>query len=525
MTTEKENIIIPLEGRVDSNNVGALEEEIMSQLEGHEKASVVLDFEKLEYISSAGLRLLLRIKKKYDDLTIINVNSDVYEVLEMTGFTEMMEISKAYRVVSIEGCEEIGRGVKGTIYRIDNDNVVKVYNNPNSLNEIKKEREMAKLALVLGLPTAISYDVVRVGDSYGSVFELLNARSFAKILAEEPEKLDWCAKEFSDLLVKINSTVVPEGKLPSIKERAFMWANFTKEYLPEDKGEKLLKMIEEIPEDNHMVHGDYHTKNVELQGDEVLIIDMDTLAVGHPIFDLAGTFNACLGFHETDHSKILSFQGYDWETSQKLWRKTLENYLCTTDEKRIREVEDKIKVIGYTRLVRHAVRYEGLDSEEGKQEFELWRQELLELLDRVDSLLFDPNELIIEAVEENLPTLTYFIEHKLEEMDCSHKEMMQILLASEEIFINIASYAYQPDKGAAIVKVETIADPVTVNITFVDQGVPYDPLSAEDPIITGPASERDIGGLGVFLAKQVMDDVSYEYRDGSNILKLKKNIK
>ena len=120
----------------------------------------------------------------------------------MTGFTEMMAVEKAYRVVSVEGCEEIGRGAKGTIYRIDQDNVVKVYNNPSALDDIQHEREVAKLALILGLPTAISYDVVRVGDSYGSVFELLNASAFSLILASEPEKMDWCVKEYVALLKK-----------------------------------------------------------------------------------------------------------------------------------------------------------------------------------------------------------------------------------------------------------------------------------------------------------------------------------
>ena len=108
----------------------------------------------------------------------------------MTGFTELMTVEKAYRRVSVDGCEIVGEGANGTVYRIDGDNVVKVYKDANALDEIQKERELARLALVLGIPTAISYDVVRVGDSYGSVFEMLDARSFSKILAEHPEKME-----------------------------------------------------------------------------------------------------------------------------------------------------------------------------------------------------------------------------------------------------------------------------------------------------------------------------------------------
>ena len=210
-------VTIPLHGRISSDNSAAVEQEIMSKLEGYDGNSVVLDASSLDYISSAGLRVILRLKKAYPDITVSNVSSEIYDIFEMTGFTEMMNVEKAYRVVSIEGCEEIGRGANGTIYRIDKDNVVKVYNNADALDDIKHEREVAKLALILGIPTAISYDVVKVGNSYGSVFELLNARSFSKILANEPDKIDWCVKEFVDMLKKIHSTVVPEGKLPDQK--------------------------------------------------------------------------------------------------------------------------------------------------------------------------------------------------------------------------------------------------------------------------------------------------------------------
>ena len=100
----------------------------------------------------------------------------------------------------------------------------------------------------------------------------------------------------------------------------------------------------------------------------------------------------------------------------------------------------------------------------------------------------------------------------------------QIGVAAEEIFINIAHYAYAPDKGKATVRVEVSGDPVTISITFADHGVAYDPLGKPDPDVTLPADERQIGGLGIFLTKQLMDDVCYEYRGGQNILTLKKKL-
>lgn len=379
---------IDLSGRIDSANSSETEKAIMAKLEGSEADSVVLDAEKLDYISSAGLRVILRLKKIYNDLCIINVNSDVYEILEMTGFTEMMTVEKAYRTVSVEGCEVIGEGFNGKVYRIDQDNVVKVYKNADALSEIKHEREVARLALVLGVPTAISYDVVRVGDSYGSVFELLNARSFSKILANEPERMEWCVKEYTDMLKKIHSIVVPAGKLPHASAKTLSSVPYLEKVLPEALFGKLSKMVEAIPESDHMIHGDYHTKNIVLAGDEVLLIDMDTLSVGHPVFELAQMYNSYVGFYEYDHDAVLDFQGYDYTTAGEFWSKSLKAYLGTDDPSVISDVSDKIRCVSYTRLIGRKIRHGDIGTEKDKAAFSLWTSELIELLGRVDTLVF-----------------------------------------------------------------------------------------------------------------------------------------
>ena len=133
-------------------------------------------------------------------------------------------------------------------------------------------------------------------------------------------------------------------------------------------------------------------------------------------------------------------------------------------------------------------------------------------------------ELTVEAVLENVDTVTDFVDARLEELDCSMKVMAQINVAVDELFSNIARYAYHPEIGSATVRVDVTEDPLEVVITFMDQGVPYDPLKREDPDVSLSADERKIGGLGIFLVKKTMDDVKYEYRDGQNILKICKKI-
>lgn len=525
-------IVIPLTGRIDSTNAAETEEKILAALsDGASDAPIVLDAEKLDYISSAGLRVILRLKKNRNDLTVENVNSDIFETLEVTGFTEMMTVKKAYRVVSVEGCEVIGEGFNGKVYRIDRDNVVKTYKNADALAEIQHEREVARLALILGVPTAISYDVVRVGDSYGSVFELLNAKSFSKLLATEPDKYDFCVSEYVKMMKKIHSITVPEGKLPPIKARSLRRIERMKDTLPDGLGDKLFEMAKAIPDSDRMVHGDYHTKNIVLAGDEVLLIDMDTLSVGHPIFEMQHMYNAYVGYSEYDPEIVRSFQGFSPEIARRFWHDSLAGYLGTSDEKKINEVEEKVRCLSYAGLIDGLDRHSSGDPEKDAATRALWESRLIELLRRTDTLCFDvggeesdPDALDIEATAANLAAVTDFVNARLDATDCSPKARMQIELAVEEIFVNIANYAYAPEIGRATVRVTVSEDPLSVTITFIDRGVPYDPLKKADPDVTLSAADREIGGLGIFMTKKVMDDVAYEYRDGQNILTLKKRL-
>ena len=133
-------------------------------------------------------------------------------------------------------------------------------------------------------------------------------------------------------------------------------------------------------------------------------------------------------------------------------------------------------------------------------------------------------ELTIAATVENIETVTHFVNEQLETLDCPMKVQMQIDIAIDELFGNIAHYAYNPEIGQATVRVEVVEDPLSVVITFIDNGVPYDPLAKADPDTTLSAEERDIGGLGIYMVKKSMDEIAYEYKDGHNILSIKKKL-
>lgn len=383
---DEDMIVIFLKGHVDSGNAADVEAEIREACGDVTGRRIMIDAEELEYISSAGLRIILRLRKENADLQIINVSKDVYEVFEMTGFTEMVDIKKAFRRISVDGCEVIGQGANGTVYRIDPETIVKVYNDENALPDITRERELARKAFVLGIPTAIPYDVVRVDDKYGSVFELLNAESFIKLIIEDPSSLDETVRMSVDLLKKIHGTLIKPEDMPDMKEVAVGWVDFLKDHLPADQYEKLHELVTAVPDDNHMMHGDYHLKNIMLQDGEALLIDMDTLCHGHPIFEFGSIYNAYQGFVEMDHENAMRFMGVPYETCTEIYQKTLEFYFDDRTPEEREAISRKAQIIGYTRMMRRSIRRRGMETEEGRAAIENCRSHLTELLAEVDSL-------------------------------------------------------------------------------------------------------------------------------------------
>ena len=383
---DKDIIYIAVEGRIDASNAAEAEEKIFGIKNDNPGKHTVLDADKLEYISSAGLRVILRLRKEEPKLAIINVAPDVYEVFDMTGFTDMVTVEKAYQRMSVEGCEFIAKGANGAVYRYDAETILKTYFAKDALPEIKQERENARKAFVLGINTAIPYGIVRVGDGYGTVTELLNATSVTKLIRNNPDDMSEAAKYYIDMLKSIHTIEVEDGEVPDMKETALAWADFVAPHLPEEQGKKLRALVEAVPKQNTLMHGDYHTNNIMVQNGEPLLIDMDTLCMGHPVFELGSMVNAFIGYSELNPQNALDFFGFTHETAEKFWRLILRMYIGTEDEEVCRSVEEKAMIIGYTRMLRRAIRR----SEEADSPVKIARckEMLAVLLSKVDTLVF-----------------------------------------------------------------------------------------------------------------------------------------
>ena len=359
------------------DNYAEVEADIFKQIEGHGYDEIVLDAQGMKYISSAGLRVVLNLKKKFENVSVINTSVAVYDIFEMTGFTNIVTVEKALRQVSVEGCKIIGKGAHGTVYSTAPDTIVKVYEPGASMVDINRERELSKKAFVLGLPTAIALDTVKVGDQYGTVFELLNAASCVNYVKESQKNLDdFCDKAVATLK-KIHSTVCNDKSLPDMKASHLKYVDNIRIFLSDEEYAKLKKFIEDIPEAKTLIHGDFHLKNQLLVGDQLMLIDMDTLCTGNPIFEIASVCNSYFEFGEIRREAIEDFLGISLETANYLWKNISRKYYSNLNDKQYQHAIDKARLVGCIRAL-HYLKKRNMPEEDKKK----CLKDLRELLDK-----------------------------------------------------------------------------------------------------------------------------------------------
>ncbi len=295
---------------------------------------------------------------------------------------------KKYREYSVEGCKVIGRGAKSEVFRYDDELIIKVYNEFNTYKDIERENMIAKKALIAGLPTAISFGIVKVGNRYGSMFELINSKSVSEIIALDTSRTKYYADMMASLAKEIHSVSAEEIELPDYTPTLHSWVNEGIGFFDKNLADRLNKMIDEIPHTGTVIHGDFHTGNVMIQNGEPLIIDLDRLSSAHPIVELSGVYMAYVGFGELDKEEAESFMGFSYEKEAEFYHEFMKQYLNTDSEERINEVINKAKLLCYIRLVRRVYK-KGLNlSEKATKDRDYLLKGINELLTSVKSFDF-----------------------------------------------------------------------------------------------------------------------------------------
>ena len=344
---EGDSVTLILAGRLDTATSAKASADIERALATVPVISrLTCDAGQLEYISSSGLRILLSLAKRYKDFRITEVQSLVYEVLDTTGFTKMMTVERALRQLSVEGCEVIGVGGVGTVYRLDGDTIIKVFREGTTIEEVRREITMSKEAFVMGMPTAISFDVVRVGCQYGLVYELLQADTLSACIKREPGRIDEFARKYAELFHQLHAIEVPGGSsVPCAIERERQQIRHIRRYFPQESIDLMLRIVDAIPDANRLLHLDLQTKNAMVQNGELMLIDMGEVGYGHPLLDLGHAYSAMVTL-VGDYDKII---GMPRELGRELWSRAIDYYLEGMPAEVVKQRKAQIEVVSCVR--------------------------------------------------------------------------------------------------------------------------------------------------------------------------------
>lgn len=330
---------INITGKIDSNNAKRFEDELLAAV-GGDADTVILDAKELEYISSAGLRVLLKLKKNTKGtVSVINVSPEVYDIFSVTGFDSILEVKKAIREIDVTGCEVIGQGGNGTVYRLDEDTIVKVYRPTVKLEQIEREREFAKNALVNGIPCVIAYDVVRCGESYGIVFEMLKSDTLGHAMQAYPEKFEEYVEKYVALAKELHSAELDENTFTSIKTVLHGRVPRLARWCSEEELKLIDSLIDELPDSKSLIHGDFHPGNIMIQDGELLLIDMPEVTIGPKIWDIAAVYRDLISAPQNPSDEIVSMLeksiGMPKELILKTGYRFFELYTGITDREKL----------------------------------------------------------------------------------------------------------------------------------------------------------------------------------------------
>ena len=339
----QDTAIFAFEGRINSNNSGELEEELFKLYEEHKKDNVILDFKNIEYISSAGLRVLLKLKKKCPNVVITDVSAEVFDIFNTTGFVNLFEIKKALREIELDESKLIAKGGQGAVYRFGTDEIVKMFTDRTPFSAIEGEKNYARSAFLSGVPTAIPYDIVTYQGNYGLVFEMVKADVIAAKFQGDQKDFDEYAPQYAKLFASLKDIELDKDVFEDIKTIYSSHIDNLGDWYTEEIKDKFREFLDKIPAGNSMIHGDFHTNNVMIQGDELLIIDMAEISYGHPIFDLAATYFAHKLNPLRDPESVPRYLGIEASMAIRLWDIIVKEYFNTEDPELIEKYNQTIE--------------------------------------------------------------------------------------------------------------------------------------------------------------------------------------
>ena len=343
-------LTVSFDGRLDTEAAVKFEAELAEVCSGNPHTSMIFDAEKLDYVASSGLRIILKLAKTEKNFSVENVSPAVFSVFEMTGFSRIINIRKALRKIDLEKCERIGFGGNGAVYRVSEDEIVKVNYNPATYADLDMELAKAKEAFLLGIPTAISFDLVDCGEGRrGVVYETIKSRTLGETIQSSPELMDELTEKYVGQLNILHAVHTDNPVFGSAKDNYRKQVENASKFLTEEEGKILEQILDVLPEGDRLCHCDAHPKNIMIQNGDMLWIDMEGMAVGHPIYDLI-SIAAVLNGMRTDEV-TMSICGMDIPTVLKFKECFIRKYFKTDDPEMIQKYSSMIDALRLIRAV------------------------------------------------------------------------------------------------------------------------------------------------------------------------------
>ena len=335
-----------LSGRIASQNSTELSNLLTSERKNHPKGSVIFDCEDLEYISSAGLRVLLSFhKKEAQTMKIINVSPEAYEIFDITGFTEIFDVTKKLRDVSNKEVHMMGVSGGVTVYYAGDDRLLKVYPEGTSLDTIEMERQYSQAAMIFEIPTLIAYDIVTYKGLYGMLYELSNVKTVYSMIAASKSRQNQYSDAMGKLLRQIHSVEPMIDKIPRISDVYKKYAENMSKWLRSAEVDALIKLIDIIPEADTLLYGNYNARNVFVQqSGELILINMMGIRLGNPIYDLGKIY---MTYKNNSDKMIKRLSGFEILQAQRFWEMMMCGYFDTNNLAEITKHEKAMKAASY----------------------------------------------------------------------------------------------------------------------------------------------------------------------------------
>ena len=329
--------VYKLKGEIDSFNAKEFEEDLLKC--NREKGELILDASELSYMSSSGIRALVKLSKLQKEVRIDNVNDAMFSIFYSSGLTEIFKINREMLKMTNDNWDVAGVGASGTVYKINNDTAIKVYKEGIKFEYVNQERELARQAFICGVPTIIPNRNAMVGNQYATIFELVNSITLGEAFMDNPDRFDELMDDYVRMIKELHSIEDKKEYFPNLQDLWLQSEHMIREGLDADDADLVVDIYKNSKRSRNLLHGDIHPGNVMISDGEMVLVDMASMSTGPDILDVITIFR--LSMYGKDVGLIDAAEksmGFKKELFERFWKEFTKRYYKVEDEEVIQEI-------------------------------------------------------------------------------------------------------------------------------------------------------------------------------------------